>query len=183
MTHDLAARPGHGPAARRIALLGAAGTGKTRLAGELRAALERCPTPHPALLSILVVDNPPLAVVCQARAGAPTEPRGFGFHQVLLMGLDLPAPAGIAATQEAADKQLRLTLANAELPYTVVYGQGPQRLAHALGALQGLLGGGEPSALAADGRERSPWGWACDTCSDPGCERRLLSDLLARRSR
>ncbi|WP_341918491.1 hypothetical protein [Polaromonas sp. YR568] len=183
MTHNLAARPGHGPAARRIALLGAAGTGKTRLAGELRAALERCPTPQPALLSILIADDPPLATLALARADAPTGPRRSGFHQVLLMGLDLPAPAGIGATQEAADQQLRLTLATAELPYTVVYGQGPQRLAHALGALQGLLGGGEPSALAAGGRERSPWVWACDTCSDPDCERRLLSDLLARRSR
>jgi len=99
------------------------------------------------------------------------------------MGLDLPAPAGFAAAQEALDQQLRLTLANAELPYTVVYGQGPQRLAHALGALQGLLGGGEPFAPTVDDRERSPWVWACDTCSDPGCERRLLRDLLASRSR
>lgn len=178
MTHDLVARPGPGLAPRHIALLGAAGTGKTRLANQLMAALDSRPTPHPALL---VADNPPLAVVCQARAGAPTDPRGFGFHQVLLMGLDLPAPAGLAATQEAVDQQLRLTLANAEVPYTVVYGQGPQRLAHALGALQGLLDGGKPSPLAIGGRERRPWVWACDTCSDPDCERRLLSDLLARR--
>ncbi|HQR99244.1 MULTISPECIES: hypothetical protein [unclassified Polaromonas] len=173
----------HGPASRHIALLGAAGTGKTRLAGELRAALDSRPSPHPALLSILIADNPPLATVRQARAGAPTGPRGFGFDQVLLMGLDLPVPAGLAAAQEAVDQQLRLTLANAELPYTVVYGQGPQRLAHALGALQGLLDGGKPHPLADDSRERKPWVWACDTCSDPGCERRLLSDLLERRLR
>lgn len=183
MTHDLAARSGHGPAARHIALLGAAGTGKTRLAGELRAALERCPIPHPALLSILIADNPPLATLAHARAGTLTGQRGFGVDQVLLMGLDLPAPAGVAATQDAVDQHLRLTLANADVPYTVVYGQGPQRLAHALGALQGLLDGSKPSPLAAGGRERRPWVWACDTCSDPGCERRLLSDLLARRSR
>jgi len=183
LTRYLDAQPVHGPAARHIALLGAAGTGKTRLAGELMAALDSRPFPHPALPSILIADNPPLATLAHVRAGAPTEPRGFGFDQVLLMGLDLPAPAGLAATQETADQQLRLTLANADVPYTVVYGLGPQRLAHALGALQGLLDGGEPSALAADGRARSPWVWACDTCSDPGCERRLLSDLLARRSR
>lgn len=176
---DLAAPHGHAPAARHIALLGAAGTGKTRLAGELRAALDSCPIPHPALL---IADNPPLAAVRQARVGAPTGPYGHGFDQVLLMGLDLPAPAGIAATREAVDRQLRLTLDIAELPYTVVYGQGPQRLAHALDALQGLLAVGKPPSLAAGGRERRPWAWACDTCSDPGCERRLLSDLLARRS-
>ncbi|MDO9114916.1 MAG: hypothetical protein Q7U63_14125 [Polaromonas sp.] len=183
MTHDLATRPGHAPALRHIALLGAAGSGKTRLAGELMAALDSRPTPQPDLLSILIADNPPLATVRQARAGALTGPRDFGFHQVLLMGLDLPAPAGVVATQEAVDQQLRLTLANAEVPYTVVYGQGPQRLAQALGALQGLLADGKPSAPAAGGREHRPWVWACDTCSDPGCERRLLSDLLERRLR
>jgi hypothetical protein len=181
--HELVARPDHRPAPRHIALLGAAGTGKTRLANELLAALNGCPTPHPARLSILVADNPPLAAVRQARAGAPTDPRSSGFHQVLLMGLDLPAPAGLAATQEAVDQQLRGALANAQVPYTVVYGKGPQRLAHALGALQGLLADGKPSAPTVDDRERSPWVWACDSCSDPGCERRLLSDLLARRSR
>lgn len=173
MTLDLVARPGHGTAPRHIALLGAAGSGKTRLAGALMAALDSRPTPHS---TFLIADNPSLAVVCQARAGAPTDPRGFGFHQVLLMGLDLPAPAGLAATQEAVDLQLRLTLANAEVPYTVVYGQGPQRLAHALGALQGLRDGSQAGV-----QERRPWVWACDTCSDPDCERRLLSDLLARR--
>lgn len=97
------------------------------------------------------------------------------------MGLDLPAPAGVAATQDAVDQHLRLTLANAEVPYSVVYGQGPQRLAHALGALQELLDGNKSSPLEAQTQARRPWVWACDTCSDPGCERRLLSDLLARR--
>lgn len=178
MTHDLAARPEAGPAPRHIALLGAAGTGKTRLAGELMAALERRPASCPALL---VADNPPLAAVLRARA---EDHQGqHRFDQVLLMGLDLPAPAGSAAAQEAVDQHLRLTLANAEVPYTVVYGQGPQRLAQALDALQGLLDGSKPSAPATGGQARHPWVWACDTCSDPGCERRLLSDLLARRSR
>ncbi len=178
MTHDLTARSEAGSAPRHIALLGAAGTGKTRLAGELLAALDKRPAPHPALL---VADNPPLAAVRQTGAGALTDPRGF--DQVLLMGLDLPAPAGSAATQDAVDQHLRLTLANMGVPYTVVYGQGPQRLAQALDALQGLLDGSKPSAPATGGQARRPWVWACDTCSDPGCERRLLSDLLARRSR
>jgi len=92
------------------------------------------------------------------------------------MGLDLPAAAGLAAAQDAVDQHLRLTLAGADVPYTVVYGQGPQRLAHALAALQGLQDGSQAGVQA-----RNPWVWACDTCSDPACERRLLSDLLARR--
>ncbi|MDI1239575.1 MAG: hypothetical protein PSV26_19000 [Polaromonas sp.] len=179
MTHDPAARQEAGPEACRIALLGAAGTGKTRLAGELRAALDG----RTALLPTLIADNPPLASVMPARAGAPADPRHFGFDQVLLLGLDLPAPAGLAVTQEAVDRHLRQQLANAGVPYTVVYGLGPQRLSHALGALRTLLDGHQPSAPGAgDDEARRPWVWACDTCSDPACERRLLSDLMARRA-
>lgn len=171
MTHDLIARPAPGPAPRHIALLGAAGTGKTRLARELLAALDHRPTPHP---TFLVADNPPLAAVRSARADGLSGQHGF--DRVLLMGLDLPAAAGLAAAQDAVDQHLRLTLAGADVPYTVVYGRGPQRLAHALDALQGLQDGSQAGVQA-----RTPWVWACDTCSDPGCERRLLSDLLARR--
>ena len=170
MTHHWTTRPEPGPAARHIALLGAAGSGKTWLAGELLAVLDARPAPFPALR---VTDNPPLAAVLTARAdGLPGQPR---FDQVLLMGLDLPAPAGLAATREADDRQLRLTLSSAAVPYTVVYGQGPQRLAHALDALHDGSQAVQPT--------RHPWVWACDTCSDPGCERRLLSDLRERRVR
>ncbi|MDI1273571.1 hypothetical protein [Polaromonas sp.] len=178
MTHDRAACQEPGPAPRRIALLGAAGTGKTRLAGELMAALDG----RTALPPILIADNPPLASLMPARAGAPAAPRGFGFDQVLLLGLDLPVPAGLAATLEAADQHLRQQLADAGVPYTVVYGLGPQRLSHALGALRKLMNGNQPSAPVAGDEARRPWVWACDTCSDPACERRLLSDLLARRT-
>lgn len=171
MTPHPATRPGHGPAPRHIALLGAAGTGKTRLTGELLAALDSRPTPTP---TFLLADNPPLASVLGASADGLPGPHGF--DTVLLMGLDLPAAAGFAAAQDMADQQLRRALAKAAVPYTVVYGQGPQRLAQALGALQGLQDGSQ-----ADEQARHPWVWACDTCSDPDCERRLLSDLLARR--
>ena len=171
MTHDLIARPEPGPVQRHVALLGAAGTGKTQLARELLAALDNRPTPHPIFL---VADNPPLAAVRSARADGLSGQHGF--DRVLLMGLDLPAAAGLAAAQDAVDQHLRLTLAGADVPYTVVYGRGPQRLAHALDALQGLRDGSQAGVQA-----RNPWVWACDTCSDPACERRLLSDLLARR--
>jgi len=171
LTHDLSARPEPGPVPRHVALLGAAGTGKTQLARELLAALDNRPTPHPIFL---VADNPPLAAVRSARADGLSGQHGF--DRVLLMGLDLPAAAGLAAAQDAVDQHLRLTLAGADVPYTVVYGRGPQRLAHALDALQGLRDGSQAGVQA-----RNPWVWACDTCSDPDCERRLLSDLLARR--
>ena len=151
---------------RRVAVLGAPGTGKTRLANELMAALDHG---RAGTVAFLVTDNPPLADVLESR----------GFDRVLLMGLDLPArPAGKPA-QDTADQQLRQALTKTDFPYTVVYGTGPARLAHALEALHGLAGCGNPQANGAQARR--PWVWACDTCSDPDCERRLLSDLLASR--
>lgn len=145
-------------------MLGAPGTGKTRLATELLIALSPGPV---APTAILVTDDPPLATVAQ------------GFDRVLLMGLDLPAPNAARLAQDSADQQLRQALAKTDLPYTVVYGTGPARLAHALEALHELARCGNPPASSA--QTRRPWVWACDTCSDPDCERRLLSDLLASR--
>jgi hypothetical protein len=154
--------------AHRVAVLGAPGTGKTRLATELLAALGSGPF---GATAILVTDAPPLAAVAR------------GFDRVLLMGLDLPAPHAARLAQDNADRQLRQALAKTDLPYTVVYGTGSARLANALGALHGLAGCGNPQLPPAHGAHtRRPWVWACDTCSDPDCERRLLSDLLASRA-
>jgi hypothetical protein len=149
-------------------VLGAPGTGKTRLATELLAALGHSLGGKAAFL---VADNPPLAAVAQC------------FDQVLLMGLDLPAPHAAKPAQDSADQQLRQALSKTDLPYTVVYGTGAARLGNALGALQGLAGCGHPPGMPATSLQaRRPWVWTCDTCSDPDCERRLLSDLLASRS-
>lgn len=150
---------------RRVAVLGAPGTGKTRLAIELMAALGRSPVGA----AFLVIDNPPLADVFESR----------NFDRVLLMGLDMPAHQIERPAQDAADQQLRQALTKTDFPYTVVYGTGPARLAHALEALHELAGCGNP--LANSTQARRPWVWTCDTCSDPDCERRLLSDLLASR--
>ena len=151
----------------RVAVLGAQGTGKTRLASELLATLGPGPV---GATAILVTDDPPLATVAQE------------FDQVLLMGLDLSAPNAARLAQDSADRQLRQTLAKTDLPYTVIYGTGAVRLANALGALHGLAGCSNPQAPPASrAQARRPWVWACDTCSDPDCERRLLSDLLTSR--
>ncbi|OOG38795.1 ATP-binding protein [Polaromonas sp. A23] len=152
---------------RRVAVLGAPGTGKTRLAAELMAALGRNPV---GTAVFLVADNPPLADVLGSR----------GFDRVLLMGLDLPAHQGGKPAQDTADQQLRQALAKTDFPYTVVYGTGPARLAHAQEALHSLAGCGNHPTSGAPAQR--PWLWACDTCSDPDCERRLLSDLLASRA-
>lgn len=99
------------------------------------------------------------------------------------MGLDLPAPNAARLAQDSVDQQLRQALAKTDLPYTVVYGTGAARLANALDALHGLAGCSNPQAppSSSSAQTRRPWVWACDTCSDPDCERRLLSDLLASR--
>lgn len=154
---------------RRVAVLGAPGTGKTRLAGELMAALS-C---NSAGGAFLVLDDPSLADVLDSR----------GFDRILLMGLDLPAHQTERPAQDAADQRLRQALTKTDVPYTVVYGMGPARLAHALEAVHELVDCSNPSAQpSSSAQARRPWVWTCDTCSDPDCERRLLSDLLASRT-
>jgi hypothetical protein len=155
-------------ASHRIAVLGAPGTGKTRLATELMETLGRSSV---ASAAFMVADNPPLAAVARC------------FDRVLLMGLDLPAHHAEKPAQDTADQQLRQALAKTDQPYTVVYGSGAARLGNALGALQGLAGCSHPQGMPPPSLQaRRPWVWACDTCSDPDCERRLLSDLLASRA-
>ena len=163
------------PKPLHIALLGAAGTGKTRLASELKAKLAGHIS---AAAELLIADGPTLASLLPA-PGKPMTDRQARAH-LLLMGLDLPAPVGMQPSQTAADLGLRQALGRAGVPYSVIYGLGPARLRNALDALHlaaplAFL----PEAGASD-RQR-PWVWACDSCSDPGCERRPLSALLADR--
>jgi hypothetical protein len=143
-----------------VRLLGAPGTGKTRLAAELTAALSA--EKHAASM-FTVYDNPALPH---------TDPT---VCTTLLMGLDLPAPPASEGLQQATDRALRNTLAQAGVNYQVVYGHGEQRLRSALAALRGA------SSASVERDSRPRWVWACDNCSDPQCERRLLSDLLAAR--
>ena len=168
-------RPG-GPKPLHIALLGAASTGKTRLACELRATLAG----HDgAAAELLIADGPALASLLPA-PGKSVADRQARAH-LLLMGLDLPAQEGIDPSQAAADLNLRQTLSQARLPFSVIYGLGSARLSNALDALKlvapiAFL----PEAGASD--KQRPWVWVCDTCSDPVCEHRLLSSLLAERN-
>ena len=110
-----------------------------------------------------------------------TQQRGFDHHLLLALdipALDIPAPLAAGTAHSAAQRQqmdalLRSTLVQAGLPFQVIYGLGEHRLAQALAAL------GKPAAESGSGRK--PWVWVCDKCSDPVCEHRLLSDLLAGR--
>ena len=172
----------------KVALLGAAGTGKTSLARALALAKP------PAESDWLISDESPLQHLLQARTSTNASPdltAGLkldttewlqaleaqrGFDHTLLLALDVvPANANSAdaAQRLRMDTLLRQTLVQAQIPFQVIYGLGEERLAQALSALKR-----SPAVREA---QRKPWVWACDKCSDPACEHRLLSDLLAGR--
>jgi hypothetical protein len=73
--------------------------------------------------------------------------------------------------RERIDARLRDVLQREGVGFSMVYGQGPQRLAGALAVL-------EPGASTMP-QARSNWRWLCDKCSDADCEHRLFSDLQA----
>ena len=181
----------------KVAVLGAAGTGKTVLTRALKQTLT--PALSDSLASNGAADAPGWLITgesplqkwlsgqtaqshlgeqadCPGLEAVLTQQRGFDHH--LLLALDIPAPlaagtAHSAAQREQMDALLRSTLVQAGLPFQVIYGLGEHRLAQALAAL------GKPAAESGSGRK--PWVWVCDKCSDPVCEHRLLSDLLASR--
>jgi nicotinamide riboside kinase len=181
----------------KVAVLGAAGTGKTALTRALKQTLTPVLTNSSASSGAadesgwLITDESPLQIWLSEQTpesllaeqadttklqAVLTQQLGFDHH--LLLALDIPAPlaAGLAdggAQRQQMDALLRSTLVQAGLPFQVIYGLGEQRLAQALAAL------GKPAAESGAGRKT--WVWVCDKCSDPVCEHRLLSDLLASR--
>jgi hypothetical protein len=137
----------------KVALLGAAGTGKSWLA----QALARHWPVHVFL-------------------DAPDIDAAVDWDRVLLMGLDWPdgasqPDAANQASRRAEDARLRAWLGTRGLSYGLVYGPGPQRL-HA--ALQQLF----PEEWSAQHR-LGRWRGACETCADPACELRLFTELAA----
>jgi len=164
----------------KVALLGAPETGKSALARALSQALASPPTGTDASADWQITDNPPLQqwLLAQGGADAPDLAQALAqqriFDHTLLLALDvLPANASGMTDLVRMDTLLRRTLTQASLPFQVIYGLGEERLAQALAALK-------RSPPARD-VQRKPWVWSCDKCSDPACEHRLLSDLLASR--
>ena len=117
------------------------------------------------------------------------------FDLVLLAGLQSngsPSADVLNKQAQQAEQALRKALASANIPYQVLYGTHPERLARALHALESLLAerapasrpvsAGSASLVAWPKPRPKPWVWSCDKCSDPQCEYRLLSDLLASRT-
>ena len=156
----------------KIALLGLPDSAKTELALTLSAAL------HAATSRALVTSIDAL-----------TQQTNFSnYDLVLLMGLASAGTAPPAPALNAADQQIRATLNQAGVAYQVIYGPGNERLQHALQACEGLRARSAPpvesGTIAAMATVKKPraWTWMCDKCSDPVCEHRLLSDLLASRT-
>ena len=102
--------------------------------------------------------------------------RQRGYGMTLVMGLDLPWVAdGLQRSRPEdrpeVDALVRSALERAGIPYRVIYGTGPQRLAAALHALAQA-----PAQEIAPASR--PWIWSCEKCSDPECEHRLFTGLL-----
>lgn len=98
-------------------------------------------------------------------------------NQILLMGLESNGLAG----QRDADHGIRSALNRLGSAYDVLYGTAEERLAQALALIENRLGNATGLAPARPAHGYKPWMWACEKCSDPQCEHRLLTDLLASR--
>jgi hypothetical protein len=85
-----------------------------------------------------------------------------------------------AASPTPVDDLLRKALMDAKLSFAVVHGEGEEQLANAWNAINAAADAGDRRPAAPEGA--SAWSWTCEKCSDPTCEHRLFSDLVARRS-
>ncbi|SDN21153.1 hypothetical protein [Polaromonas sp. JS666] len=150
----------------KIAITGALSTGKHHLASSLERALKDAGRD-----AQVAVTDPPAS---SGSAAGHTSHTGYGL--TLLCGLE-----SAEAARQAADQSIRSALAAAGTAYCVLYGSAPQRLEQALAAVERLLPGSPLRQQAPAGKSKA-WVWVCDKCSDPACEHRLLSDLLAQRA-
>ena len=156
----------------KIALLGVPDSARTELTVALAAAL------HAAGSQAVV--TPIDALTHQA---------DLSKHElVLLMGLVSAGTAPPAPALDAADQHIRAALNQACIAYRVIYGRENERLQHALQACEDLrehsVSPLEPRSMSTVASDKKPraWTWMCEKCSDPVCEHRLLSDLLASRT-
>ncbi len=110
--------------------------------------------------------------------------RQRGYDRTLLTGLDLPWVAdGLQRdgphVREPVDALVRSSLARANVPYRVVYGQGKERLMNALAAIDTDTTPAElPAASSSASGRPGAWSWSCEKCGDPQCEHRLFTGLL-----
>ena len=149
----------------KISLQGACQAGKTQLYSALKLAQEA------AVLPATILMNEPLA----------SDDSDLTF----LMGLDTHNH-----DQFAADQLIRSALSKLNIAYDVLYGSTDERVVQALRRIkerQSSSAGLMPDRptrtvkpVEASGNNKA-WVWACDKCSDPQCEHKLLTDLLVQR--
>jgi hypothetical protein len=139
-----------------VALLGGEASSRATLATALRRALAFSTSD----LGVVIDDTPTLAEQCR-------------YDLTLLLGLDPSASPHV----EAADAQLRDTLQRAGVAFQIVHGSGEAGVQQALRAFGRLLG----RSLVADDPALTlgRGGWRCENCSDPDCERRIFTGLMA----
>ena len=105
-----------------------------------------------------------------------------GGDLILLLGLSR-SDALPGSTASFKDQVIRSQLNAAHQPYQVLYGVLSEQLAQAARVIsvhqRANLSNSPRNASAPT--DVSNWRWACDKCSDPVCEHKLLTDLLARR--
>lgn len=168
----------------KIALLGAPRTGKSLLASSLRSAMKS------SALAVTVYGETDVAALPAALPD---------YDLVLLTGLpdtaeplqnpsqpaaDQPAQQAVEQrAQQAADTAIRTALIDAQISFQVLYGSNDERLTQACEAIESLLPVQTRPQPQRPPETKKPWVWLCDKCSDPQCEHRLLTDLLANRAR
>ena len=143
-----------------IALIGADDSGKTGLAEALAQRLAQR-----GIAASLVVEPLP---------GRSIDASTLEVHRdALILFIASASPTPI-------DDMLRKALMDAKLSFAVVHGEGDEQLANAWNAINAAADADDrrPAAL----ESTAAWSWACEKCSDPACEHRLFSDLVARRS-
>ncbi len=107
----------------------------------------------------------------------------FEADLIFLMGLQ-----STRAEDVDADRLLREMLARQKRAYQVLYGALQERLVQALDVIRhSIPDAPHPQAPPKSRPDKqatssTQWVWACDKCSDPQCEHRLLTGLLASRA-
>ena len=157
------------PAGCAIALLGAPGSGTSALATALRTRFSQRGLSTP----VLAIDDP-------ASAAAELAARRGRLVALLLASESAASDAGEAARRERIDTALRGALAASATPFAVIHGQAGERLANAWTAIHARADAADRAAPRQGDGDRA-WAWGCEKCSDPACEHRLFTDLVARR--
>lgn len=131
--------------------------------------------------ALVVAAGSPIALLAQR--GVPVEswpPSLVAAERGHAFTLLLPPQDTAGHDEQVLDGRLRAGFAAAGLPCAVIHGRdAAQHMSRAWSALQAALDARE-EAPAPPRRLRAP-AWNCERCSDPDCEHRLFTDLIAAR--